>query len=99
MVGELANERPPVTAAAGQRAVAIRLKSSRSGMPELDLSLHAGEVVGLAGLEGSGVSRVLEMLGGVVAISGVIEIDGRRSQIQTSQSGHRGGRGVYARGP
>ena len=47
-------------------------------MPELDLSLRAGEVVGLAGLEGSGVSSVLEVLGGVVAASGVIEIEGRR---------------------
>ena len=78
MVGELANERPPATAVAEQRAVAIRLKSSAHGMPELDLALRAGEVVGLAGLEGSGVSRVLEMLGGVVAVSGLIEIDGRR---------------------
>ena len=79
MVGELADERPPaVAAAAGRRAVAIRLRSSAPGMPELDLSLRAGEVVGLAGLEGSGVSRVLEMLGGVVAVSGLIEIDGRR---------------------
>jgi ABC-type sugar transport system ATPase subunit len=78
MVGELANERPPATAVAEQRAVAIRLKSSARGKPEFDLALRAGEVVGLAGLEGSGVSRVLEMLGGVVAVSGLIEIDGRR---------------------
>jgi len=78
MVGELANERPPTTAVAERPAVAIRLKSSGPGVPELDLALRAGEVVGLAGLEGSGVSKVLEMLGGVVAVSGLIEIDGRR---------------------
>jgi ABC-type sugar transport system ATPase subunit len=47
------------------------------GMPELDLSLGAGEVVGLAGLEGSGASTVLEMLGGVVPVAGHIEIAGR----------------------
>ncbi len=79
MVGELADERLQATAAAARRrGVAMRLKSSAPGMPELDLSLRAGEVVGLAGLEGSGVSKVLEMLGGVVAVSGLIEIDGRR---------------------
>ena len=78
MVGQLADERPPTVAEAGQRTVAIRLKSSAPGMPELDLSLHAGEVVGLAGLEGSGVATVLEMLGGVVAVSDLIEIGGRR---------------------
>jgi ABC-type sugar transport system ATPase subunit len=77
MVGQLADERPRSGAAVGQRAVAIRLKSSARGMPELDLSLHAGEVVGLAGLEGSGVSTVLEMLGGVIAVSGLIEIGAR----------------------
>jgi ABC-type sugar transport system ATPase subunit len=77
MVGQLADERPRSSAAVGQRAVAIRLKSSAPGMPELDLSLHAGEVVGLAGLEGSGVSTVLEMLGGVIAVSGLIEIGAR----------------------
>jgi len=77
MVGQLADERPRSAAAVGERAVAIRLKSSAPGMPELDLSLHAGEVVGLAGLEGSGVSTVLEMLGGVAAVSGLIEICGR----------------------
>ena len=77
MVGQLADERPRSGAAEGQRAVAIRLKSSAPGMPELDLSLHAGEVVGLAGLEGSGVSTVLEMLGGVIAVSGLIEIGAR----------------------
>ncbi len=78
MVGQLANERPPTAMVARQRAVAIRLKSSAQGTLELDLSLRTGEVVGLAGLEGSGVSRVLEMLGGVVAVSGLIEVDGRR---------------------
>jgi ABC-type sugar transport system ATPase subunit len=40
--------------------------------------LNAGEVVGLAGLEGSGVSTVLEMLGGVIPVAGHIEIEGRR---------------------
>ena len=78
MVGELADERPPITSGGGDGAVAILLKGSAAGMPELELSLRTGEVVGLAGLEGSGVSTVLEMLGGVVAVTGRIEIGGRR---------------------
>ena len=79
MVGELADERPRATVAGGEQSAAVvRLRRSSGGMPEVDLSLHAGEVVGLAGLEGSGVSTVLEMLGGVVPVAGHIEIDGRR---------------------
>jgi ABC-type sugar transport system ATPase subunit len=77
MVGQLANERPQTAVAAGQSALAIRLHGGTTGLPELELSLHKGEVVGLAGLEGSGVSTVLEMLGGVVAVAGRIEIGGR----------------------
>ncbi len=78
MVGELADERPRTAAGKGQGAVAARLKGSAMGLPELDLSLRAGEVVGLAGLEGSGVTTVLEILGGVVPVEGHVEIGGRR---------------------
>lgn len=78
MVGELADERPPIASATAQSATAIWLKGSAAGMPEIELSLRAGEVVGLAGLEGSGVSTVLEMLGGVVPVVGRIEIGRRR---------------------
>jgi ABC-type sugar transport system ATPase subunit len=78
MVGELADERPRTAVSGRHGAVAIRLRTFGTSMPELDLSLHAGEVVGLAGLEGSGVSTVLEMLGGVVPVAGHIEIDRRR---------------------
>jgi ABC-type sugar transport system ATPase subunit len=78
MVGELADERPRTAAGGGHGAVAIRLRGSATGMPEIDLCLHAGKVIGLAGLEGSGISTVLEMLGGVVPVAGHIEIGGRR---------------------
>jgi ABC-type sugar transport system ATPase subunit len=77
MVGQLADERPRSAAGAEQRAVAINLKGSAAGLPAVELSLHEGEVVGLAGLEGSGVSTVLEMLGGVTAVSGGIKVGGR----------------------
>ena len=78
MVGELADERPRAAAGARQGAVVLSMKGSAAGVPELEFSLRGGEVVGLAGLEGSGVSTVLEMIGGVVAVEGHIEMDGRR---------------------
>jgi ABC-type sugar transport system ATPase subunit len=84
MVGELADERPRTTATGGGQgaAAAVRLRGAAAGVSEVDLSFHAGEVVGLAGLEGSGVSTVLEMLGGVVPVAGHIEIGGRRVTFQ-----------------
>jgi ABC-type sugar transport system ATPase subunit len=91
MVGELADERPPTASPRAQSATAIRLKGSAAGVAEIELSLHAGEVVGLAGLEGSGVSTVLEMLGGVVLVAGRIEIGGRRVAIKNPAQAIREG--------
>ncbi|HEX3983318.1 MAG TPA: ATP-binding cassette domain-containing protein, partial [Acidisoma sp.] len=49
----------------------------RARVTDLDLSLGAGEILGLAGLEGSGVSAALQMLGGVVPVRGRLEVKGR----------------------
>jgi ABC-type sugar transport system ATPase subunit len=69
MVGDLANERPPRIEATGPVVLQAR-GASGPGVAPLDLDLRAGEVVGLAGLEGSGTSTILEMLGGVVPAVG-----------------------------
>ena len=76
MVGELADERPRPRGAVRGGAAAIALHAA-AGVADLSLSLAAGEIVGLAGLEGSGVSTVLQMLGGVVPVAGHIAVQGR----------------------
>jgi ABC-type sugar transport system ATPase subunit len=82
MVGDLANERPSRDGTRG--AVAIEARgASGPGVASLDLELHAGEVVGLAGLEGSGTSTVLEMLGGVVPTTGAIAVAGKPVQFRS----------------
>lgn len=77
MVGDLADERPAERGALGERKTAISIRGSAVGIPELDFAIRTGEVVGLAGLEGAGVSTVLQMLGGVVPVKGSIEVAGR----------------------
>jgi ABC-type sugar transport system ATPase subunit len=76
MVGELAEERPAKAGAWSAQQTTISIKSSTRELPNLDLAFRSGEVVGLAGLEGSGVSTVLQMLAGVVPINGCVEIAG-----------------------
>jgi ABC-type sugar transport system ATPase subunit len=77
MVGRLADERPRPATELKRRAVAISVHGSARGISDLALSISGGEVVGLAGLEGSGTSTALQMLGGVVPVVGRIEVDGR----------------------
>ena len=77
MVGELADERPRPPERAKRGAVALSVHGTAPGLAALDLSLAAGEVVGLAGLEGSGVATAMQMLGGIVPVAGRIQIGGR----------------------
>jgi ABC-type sugar transport system ATPase subunit len=54
----------------------VRGATARNLAP-FDLDLHSGEIVGLAGLEGSGISTVLEVLGGVIPSIGGMIIAGK----------------------
>jgi ABC-type sugar transport system ATPase subunit len=76
MVGRLADEQPRPAGELKKRPVAISVRGSARGVADLHVSIDAGELVGLAGLEGSGTSTVLQMLGGIVPAVGRIEVDG-----------------------
>ena len=77
MVGQLADEQPRPPGRVGHGTVAMSINGAAAGLPGLDLSLGAGEVVGLAGLEGSGVATAMQMLGGIIPVTGRIELAGR----------------------
>lgn len=77
MVGQLAEEKPrPSRRSEAQTALAF--SGRLPGFAKIDFAISPGEVVGLAGLEGSGVSQAMEVFGGVVRTSARILLDGRQ---------------------
>jgi len=58
----------------------------------LSLEVHAGEIVGIAGLVGAGRTELLQTIFGVTpALSGTIEIDGEVKNIRSPQAAIRSG--------
>jgi ABC-type sugar transport system ATPase subunit len=85
MVGrELSHYYPP---RAQRPAGDVRLKVAGGGggvLRDIDLEVRAGEIVGLAGLEGSGRTELARALFGADPFErGVVEIDGRAVRIRT----------------
>jgi ABC-type sugar transport system ATPase subunit len=63
------------------------------GVPPVDLEVRSGEIVGLAGLIGSGAAKLARMIGGADPLAGRVEIDGRRARIRTPRDAGRLGIG------
>jgi ribose transport system ATP-binding protein len=65
---------------------------------DVDLALHAGEVVGIAGVLGSGKEEVTRCLGGFLRPSaGHIEIDGAAARLRSPEEAVRRGIGTIPR--
>lgn len=63
----------------------VSVHDERLHLEELDLSVHAGEVVGIAGLEGSGQRLLLQACAGLLRpSSGHIRLDGVRQHVRSS---------------
>jgi rhamnose transport system ATP-binding protein len=81
----IVHDQPVLTAAERDKPPALRASSlSRSPLlRDASLSLHAGEIVGLAGLIGSGRSELAQAIFGTLPPeSGTIEIEGRSVNIR-----------------
>ncbi len=74
----------------------LELRSVRSGpVGPVDLTVHAGEIVGLAGLVGSGRSRLVRALFGVERIDdGMVLVEGRPVRLRSPWHAVRWGMGM-----
>jgi len=84
MVGRaLTQTSPPPAGKPGARKLSLQgLGCAASGVRKVSLDLHAGEIVGLAGLVGAGRTELAQTLFGITpADSGVILLQGERIEI------------------
>jgi inositol transport system ATP-binding protein len=85
MVGrEITQMFPKMTVPIGDVVLSVKNLTLKHVFKDISFDLHAGEILGVAGLVGSGRSNVAEALFGVVpATSGDIAIDGKPVNIDT----------------
>jgi general nucleoside transport system ATP-binding protein len=87
-------------AAAADRRVVLRIRGATATRADgklmldgLDLDLHAGEIVGVAGVEGNGQSELTDVLANLLPLgAGAVEVDG--VAVPTGRAGAMGGAGV-----
>jgi len=88
MVGrEVTQTYPPSEAECGEVVISCRnLGCSAGGIHDVSLDVHAGEVVGLAGLVGAGRTELAKTLFGITPCdSGTLFLDGKQIEIRSSQ--------------
>jgi simple sugar transport system ATP-binding protein len=100
LVAEAAAAGPRTTETDTARAPVLRLervsRRGRDGRPlldELNIDVHAGEIVGLAGVEGNGQAAVVDVLSSLARVdSGRVLVDGR--EVHTGRAGAMATAGV-----
>ncbi len=84
MVEPAAQEKAPVTGKAAQAFVEVSGLGRRGAIAPIDMTIQRGEVVGLAGLLGSGRTETARLLFGIDrADTGQVRIDGRAVAIHS----------------
>ncbi|MEJ6012586.1 sugar ABC transporter ATP-binding protein [Corynebacterium sp. H127] len=80
MVGrDIADQYPHVSHQPGAPLLEVRELSSQGAFKDVSFTVHAGEVVGLAGLVGAGRTEVVRAIAGVDKVdSGTVIVDGQR---------------------
>lgn len=85
---------PRASVDAGRTLLSLKQLSRAPRFRDVSLDVHAGEVVALFGLVGSGRTEVLETVFGIApATSGHVEIDGQRVHIRSARDAAKAGLG------
>ncbi len=91
MVGEMAPAPCPRALDVGAQPLVAVQDARGPGLGPLTLALHPGEIVGLAGLEGSGTDALLRGLGGAAPMEGHIVVRGRTVRLRHPADALRAG--------
>jgi ribose transport system ATP-binding protein len=83
--------RQPVALPGGSEVFAVRLLSDRKVLKDISFSVRRGEIVGVAGLPGSGKDELVECLVGSRPFTGQILIAGRARSIRSPEDLLRNG--------
>ena len=84
-----------VQSAPGEEVLGVRDLGSRGKFSGISFSLHAGEVLGLAGLVGAGRSEIAKALFGLdPSVTGTIRVRGARANIRSVRDAMRLGIGL-----
>ena len=88
-------QRPEIAPESGAPVLEVRDLSLAGVFTGVDLTVHAGEIVGLAGLVGAGRSEIIETLYGARrATTGTVTVDGKRLRRGSVTSSVRAGVGL-----
>jgi ribose transport system ATP-binding protein len=92
---DLAEQYPPRQTTRGPELLRVRGLTRRGVLHDINLSLHAGEIVGLAGLAGAGRTELARAITGADPIdAGEIAVRGRPVRIATPAAAVRHGLGL-----
>lgn len=91
MVGRELSDFFPPKGKAGDPVLEVRDLSVPGHVRNVSLTLGRGEVLGIAGLVGSGRTELAEGIAGLRPATGQIEIEGRSVDIRQPQDAHRAG--------
>src|SRR5262249_37630194 len=93
MVGRALRDEPPAAEPAEREAAVVRLLgvSVPGACENVSLDVAPGEIVGLAGLVGSGRTELLEALFGLRRSEGLFELAGERAAFRSPRQAMRAG--------